>query len=63
MKTTVAFCQEPNILTPLPPRISQILEMPPQEQLLEVCGWLRTRRDSGSLSFLELNDGSSLQSL
>jgi len=63
MKTTAASHQNPSVSTPLPPRISQILEMPPQEQLLEVCGWLRTRRDSGSLSFLELNDGSSLQSL
>ena len=37
--------------------------MEPREQILEVSGWLRTRRDSGSLSFLELNDGSSLENL
>ena len=46
-----------------PPRIAQILTMEPWEQILEVSGWLRTRRDSGSLSFLELNDGSSLENL
>ena len=46
-----------------PPRIAQILTMEPREQILEVSGWLRTRRDSGSLSFLELNDGSSLENL
>lgn len=46
-----------------PPRISQILAMEPQEQPLEVCGWLRTRRDSGALSFLELGDGSCLDNL
>lgn len=49
--------------TLFPPRISEILAMEPQEQELTVCGWLRTRRDSGSLSFLELNDGSSLENL
>ena len=37
--------------------------MEPEEQPLEVSGWLRTRRDSGSLSFLELSDGSSLENL
>lgn len=37
--------------------------MEPQEQMLEVSGWLRTRRDSGNRSFLELSDGSSLQNL
>ncbi|MDO5674512.1 MAG: asparagine--tRNA ligase [bacterium] len=46
-----------------PPRITQVLAMEPQEQMLEVSGWLRTRRDSGSRSFLELSDGSSLQNL
>jgi asparaginyl-tRNA synthetase len=28
-----------------------------------VCGWVRTRRDSKTFSFIELNDGSSLRSL
>ena len=30
---------------------------------LRVEGWVRTRRDTGSFSFLELNDGSSLANL
>jgi asparaginyl-tRNA synthetase len=30
---------------------------------VEVSGWLRTRRDSGSLAFLEMNDGSCLANL
>ncbi len=51
-------------LSPLfPPRISQILAMEPGKQRLEVCGWLRTRRDSGALCFLELGDGSCLNNL
>ncbi len=31
--------------------------------VVEVNGWVRTRRDSGSLSFLEISDGSSLANL
>jgi asparaginyl-tRNA synthetase len=34
----------------------------PMEQIL-VKGWVRTRRDAKGLSFVELNDGSSLQNL
>jgi asparaginyl-tRNA synthetase len=34
----------------------------PREQIL-VKGWVRTRRDAKGVSFLELNDGSSLQNL
>ena len=30
---------------------------------VEVCGWVRTRRDAKGFSFLELNDGSSLANL
>ena len=30
---------------------------------LEVAGWVRTRRDSKAFSFIELNDGSCLDSL
>lgn len=45
------------------PRIADILRRQPVGQQLAVSGWLRTRRDSGSLSFLELNDGSCLHSL
>lgn len=28
-----------------------------------VCGWVRTWRDSKSISFIELNDGTSLKNL
>ncbi|MBQ4325981.1 MAG: asparagine--tRNA ligase, partial [Mailhella sp.] len=28
-----------------------------------VCGWVRTRRDSKTFAFLELNDGSCLKNL
>ncbi|WP_309412448.1 asparagine--tRNA ligase [Desulfobulbus sp.] len=44
-------------------RISEILRQQPLGELVEAQGWLRTRRDSGSLTFLELNDGSCLASL
>lgn len=33
------------------------------EQQITVCGWLRTVRDSKSIGFLELNDGSSFRNL
>ena len=46
-----------------PPRIKDILDMDPDGRELEVRGWLRTRRDSGGISFLELNDGSCLAGL
>ncbi len=38
--------------------IRQILLKPQIDHELSVCGWIRTRRDSGSLVFLELGDGS-----
>ena len=45
-------------------RIVQILADGQPGQSLEVCGWVRTRRDSkAGLSFIELNDGSCLSSL
>ena len=47
----------------LPPRLVDILNLPAKEQNLRVSGWLRTRRDAPSFSFLELNDGSCLQGL
>jgi asparaginyl-tRNA synthetase len=34
----------------------------PRDSIL-VCGWVRTRRDAKGLSFLELNDGSSLANI
>ncbi len=47
----------------LPTRISEILRRQQVGATVEVCGWLRTRRDSGGLSFLEISDGSCLASL
>ncbi|WP_281172888.1 asparagine--tRNA ligase [Desulfobulbus elongatus] len=44
-------------------RIVDILRQQPVGSVVEVNGWLRTRRDSGSLAFLELNDGSCLANL
>jgi len=45
------------------PRIAEILNKPSLNEVITVNGWVRTRRDSGSLSFIELNDGSCLASL
>jgi len=44
-------------------QIKDILDAPPLNQTLTVNGWIRTRRDSGGLSFIEVNDGSCLRSL
>lgn len=44
-------------------RIKIILATEPVEQELTVCGWVRTKRDTGSFSFVELNDGSCLGNL
>ncbi len=44
-------------------RIVDILQQQPVGATITLCGWVRTRRDSGSLSFLELNDGSCLANL
>jgi len=41
-------------------RISDILQSQAVGEPVEFSGWLRTRRDSGGLSFLEINDGSCL---
>lgn len=41
-------------------RISEILQGKAVGESVEFNGWLRTRRDSGGLSFLEINDGSCL---
>jgi asparaginyl-tRNA synthetase len=40
-----------------------ILRDQPVGRPVAISGWLRTRRDSGGLSFLEVNDGSCLASL
>ncbi len=43
--------------------VKYILEMNPSAELLEVTGWVRTRRDSKGISFLEINDGSTIKNL
>lgn len=44
-------------------RINILLQEEPLEQKVKVEGWVRTRRDSGSFSFVEINDGSCLGNL
>ena len=43
--------------------IKSILAAPPIGSRIRVRGWVRTRRDSKGLSFLEINDGSCLGNL
>jgi len=45
------------------PRIDSILEMKPDGREISICGWVRTRRESKDLCFLEINDGSCLKNL
>jgi asparaginyl-tRNA synthetase len=44
-------------------RIVDILHRQPVGEVVALNGWVRTRRDSGSLSFIEINDGSCLANL
>jgi asparaginyl-tRNA synthetase len=44
-------------------RISTVLREQPVGQRIIVQGWIRTRRDTGGFSFLEVNDGSSLANI
>jgi asparaginyl-tRNA synthetase len=44
-------------------RIKNILATEPVDQALTLCGWVRTKRDTGSFSFVEINDGSCLGNL
>ncbi len=44
-------------------RIKHILMMKGEDQTLTIEGWIRTRRDSKGLSFLEINDGSTIKNL
>ena len=46
-----------------PPRIRKILAEQQPDTNLTISGWVRTKRDSSSFSFIEINDGSSLQGL
>ncbi|CAG36060.1 asparagine--tRNA ligase [Desulfotalea psychrophila] len=41
-------------------RITELLVAKAEEQVVTVAGWIRTRRDTGDFSFLEVNDGSTL---
>jgi asparaginyl-tRNA synthetase len=44
-------------------RIQEILKQKKVGRQVRVQGWIRTRRDTGSFSFLEVNDGSCLANL
>ena len=43
--------------------IRQILESPAEGQELTICAWVRSRRDSKNISFLNINDGSCVSGL
>jgi asparaginyl-tRNA synthetase len=44
-------------------RIKDVLSAIPDNQELAVCGWVRTRRGSKNVSFVALNDGSTVKTL
>ncbi len=44
-------------------RIKEILSRGPSEEVLVVDGWVRTKRDSKNVCFLEVNDGSVVKGL
>ena len=44
-------------------RIKELLQSTPAEERLEIQGWVKTCRDSGSLCFVEITDGSCLAGL
>lgn len=44
-------------------RIKNILREKPVGQPVALAGWVRTKRDTGSFSFIEINDGSCLANL
>lgn len=44
-------------------RIASILKTPSLNTNIEIYGWVKTKRDSKNLSFLEVTDGSSLQGI
>ena len=43
--------------------IASLLEAPPIGKKIKIHGWIRSRRDSKGLSFVVLNDGSSMANL
>lgn len=44
-------------------RIKNVFREKPVGQTVSVAGWVRTKRDTGSFSFIEVNDGSCLANL
>ncbi len=44
-------------------RIYELLQQKSGDKEITIKGWVRTRRDTGSFSFLEINDGSCLSNL
>ena len=44
-------------------RIKEILALQPSEDTIKAEGWVRTKRDSKNVSFIEINDGSCLKGL
>lgn len=44
-------------------RIAKILQTPHLDQDLQVCGWVRSKRESKAFAFLVLNDGSTQDNL
>ncbi len=44
-------------------RIKSILQMEPSDAIVRAEGWVRTKRDSKNVSFIEINDGSCLKGL
>ena len=44
-------------------RIKAILQMEPSDTLIKAEGWVRTKRESKNVCFIEINDGSSLKGL
>jgi len=44
-------------------RISDILKLKADEQHITIRGWVKTKRDSKNISFLEITDGSSLKGI
>jgi asparaginyl-tRNA synthetase len=44
-------------------RVREALKRSPSNEVVEIAGWVRTRRDAKNVLFLEVNDGSSLSNL
>lgn len=45
------------------PTIKELLAMVPQEQSVEVLGWVRNRRGSKQVAFITVNDGSTIHNI